>query len=174
MQIKAIIDGIRDCKTERKNNSHDLIIFPGNFMKYFYFILFLVILTPVFFCILCQWLKNGISMNVSEVIILTGMLSAFLLYMIIDIKGRHIILKNNILRQRFYYYKFVDINVTTIQKGCIKTGIDLKEQRGAITLRLQCPTEYMDINTFYYSMYDLRKLIKQIGLDSKVRLPKGL
>jgi hypothetical protein len=118
-----------------------------------------------------QWLRDGII--ISDVIMLIGLLLFFSLYMIIDIKGRHIVLQNGVLRQRFCYYKFVDINVATIRRCYIKVGVDPQERRGAVTARLQCSRGHMDINTYYYSMQSIRKLIKQIGLDDEA-VPKLL
>jgi hypothetical protein len=163
-----IYKGFHDFFDERNTHKQGVSIFyPSSFMKVFYSIILILLVILLTFGLVYNWMHNAGS--IQDLFLALFMIMCFVCRFVLDIYGRCLVIKHNKLIQRTFFYKTEIVDIDTILNCFVKTGVDPEEKRGAITLRIQYPKGFLDINTAYYSIHDLQALTQFIGFPDVLK-----
>lgn len=143
--------------------------YPSIFIKLFYLFLFVIPLTVFIFVSilgLIVWEESSLIIKIIFWIV-AGYIC--FIYPFIDVYGRLLIIRDGKIIQREKFVFYDEVEISKIKKCYIKTGVNVRERRGAITLRIEHEGGIMDINAAYYSAKDLKEITELIGFPDVIK-----
>lgn len=136
-------------------------IFKGGFGAKFFLCIICIPITILFFF--------APARTLIEFLFIRGMGFILFLLFFTETFGHHIVLKEDKILQRTYFFLVRELDIKDIKSCKIQLGVDRLEKRSSVSLRIQATKkEFIILNCFYYKREDLEKIATFLGFSGAV------